>query len=378
MKMLVSTSIPWFSEAFLIPITLEMKKRGWTVDLICNCETAGEFDTSHHDNIYHAGFSRKWYRFDKHILAILQVRKVLNQHEYDVVYCHNPVSSFLVRYASRKSATTKVIYMAHGFHFLSGENNKLNPYLLAEKITAPWTDRLVVINKTDQKMATQHQIIDAHNLRYVPGVGIDLQHYSPGKYLNEDVEKFRRQWNVDSDDVLFVSVAALRTLKGQPDVLRALSKLERTNWSLLLVGKGPILEECRDMCVKLGIESKVHFLGFRKDVDKILWASDVAVLASVREGLPRFVMEALAMRKIVVGSNIRGTRDLVGERDGYLYESGNVQELTKALGFAYEDIRSGDCERMKSHADKLLAKMELNSVTHLQAEIIEEVCGETK
>jgi len=294
-----------------------------------------------------------------------------------VVYTHNPVSSFLVRYACRKIKSTKVIYMAHGFHFVNDDDSIKKPYLIAEKIAGAWTDSLIVMNTTDLEMAKTHDLIEPNRLSYVPGVGIDLSQYDSERFSESDRESYRSQWGVGEDEILFVSVAALHPRKGHINLLKAISNLSQENWRLLLVGEGALLGECRKCCVEFGIADKVHFLGFRKDVDKIIWASDIAVLASVREGLPRFVMEALAMQKKIVGTNIRGTRDLVGDSDGYVCESGDIGDLTRVLELAYADLKSGDQSRMQSHADKTLAELEIGSVTQMQAKIIEDAVSET-
>jgi UDP-N-acetylglucosamine 2-epimerase len=77
---------------------------------------------------------------------------------------------------------------------------------------------------------------------------------------------------------------------------------------------------------------RVHFLGYRRDVPQILRETDIATLVSKHEGLPKYVMEAMAAGKPVVASNVRGNRDLVADgRTGLLVEPGDVPGLAKAL-----------------------------------------------
>jgi glycosyltransferase involved in cell wall biosynthesis len=78
--------------------------------------------------------------------------------------------------------------------------------------------------------------------------------------------------------------------------------------------------------------SNVHFLRFRSDVPQLLQATDIFVLPSRREGLPRSIMEAMAAGKPVVATNVRGSRDLVEhEGTGLLVELGDVDGLAQAL-----------------------------------------------
>ncbi len=74
------------------------------------------------------------------------------------------------------------------------------------------------------------------------------------------------------------------------------------------------------------------FLGYRRDVPQILKETDIAALVSRREGLPKCIMEAMAMGLPVVASNVRGNRDLVeNERTGFLVELGDISGLVRAL-----------------------------------------------
>jgi len=59
------------------------------------------------------------------------------------------------------------------------------------------------------------------------------------------------------------------------------------------------------------LQDKVSFLGFRRDVPELLTASDVFILTSRREGLPRAVMEAMAVGLPIIATDVRGNRDLV-------------------------------------------------------------------
>ena len=73
-------------------------------------------------------------------------------------------------------------------------------------------------------------------------------------------------------------------------------------------------------------------LGYRRDVPQILKETDIAALVSKHEGLPKCIMEAMAMGLPVVASNVRGNRDLVeNEHTGFLVELGDISGLVRAL-----------------------------------------------
>ena len=88
----------------------------------------------------------------KNIKAYMQLKKIINENEYEIIHCNTPVASILTRLAAIKARKkgTKVIYTAHGFHFFKGApllNWML--YYPAEKICSYFTDILITINKED-------------------------------------------------------------------------------------------------------------------------------------------------------------------------------------------------------------------------------------
>jgi len=133
---------------------------------------------------------------------------------------------------------------------------------------------------------------------------------------------------------------------------------------LFLIGDGRLRAplECRVSREEI---VGVHFLGFRSDVPRLLQATDVFVLPSRREGLPRSVMEAMAAEVPVVATDVRGSRDLVEPgATGLLVKLGDVEGLAEALLHLIRDRglreRMGQAGRAKIQAysiDQVIQEM---------------------
>jgi glycosyltransferase involved in cell wall biosynthesis len=92
------------------------------------------------------------------------------------------------------------------------------------------------------------------------------------------------------------------------------------------------------LCRQLGIETEVEFLGYRNDVVELLADADLAVLTSCKEGLPRAVLEPMAMGLPVVATRVPGTSEAVRHGDtGLAVEIGDTQGLAAALQCLIED-----------------------------------------
>jgi glycosyltransferase involved in cell wall biosynthesis len=104
-------------------------------------------------------------------------------------------------------------------------------------------------------------------------------------------------------------------------------------FELLLVGDGPTEYAVRRRAYDLGIEDRVRFLGSRDDIAELMAASDIYVLATNWEGLPRSIIEALRAGLPVVATELAGIPELVTHDDnGYLVARGDAGELAEMLG----------------------------------------------
>jgi glycosyltransferase involved in cell wall biosynthesis len=111
-------------------------------------------------------------------------------------------------------------------------------------------------------------------------------------------------------------VGRLAPQKGHRDFLAASAKLLRRfpQAEIRVVGAGPLLDELRALATELGIVHAVRFLGQRSDVPEMLLETDLLVSASLWEGFPTVILEAMAAGAPVVATDVSGSRELV--RDG--------------------------------------------------------------
>ena len=101
--------------------------------------------------------------------------------------------------------------------------------------------------------------------------------------------------------------------KNHFGLLRILKNVIETypNLQLLLIGKGKLMDETKQLAKNLEIADNVHFLGYRNDVLEILKFSDAFVLPSLIEGLPGVILEAMFCRTPVIAYNVGGVKEVV-------------------------------------------------------------------
>lgn len=266
-----------------------------------------------------------------------RVRELVAQQRYDVVHVHTPVAAFVTRYALRglrRVGRPKVIYTAHGFHFHPGGHPVTNMlFLELERIAGSWTDFLVVINREDEEAAIRHRLLPKERIRYMPGIGVDTDKFRREVITQEEVVSVRTELGLSPMDELFVMVAEFNPGKRHRDALHALARLARPEVHLAFAGDGPLLEDMQRLARLLGLERQVHFLGFRYDIPALIRAARATVLPSEREGLPRSIMESLCLEVPVLGTNVRGIRDLLQPGCGLLVKVGDVNGLAQAMAW---------------------------------------------
>lgn len=153
-------------------------------------------------------------------------------------------------------------------------------------------------------------------------------------------EDLRRELKLEGDVKLIGMVARLQEVKGHRFFIEAAARVlsSGVDAHFVLVGDGPLRSEIERQIGDLGITTRVHLLGDRTDVAQLVSAFDLLVLASLHEGLPNAVMEAMAAGVPVVATAVGGAKELVRHGDtGYLAPPADAVALAERMLFTLGD-----------------------------------------
>lgn len=315
-RVLFVTTISRTVEAFLIPHILYFLEKGYKVGVASNTqdnklENLEKIGVT----IHHVPFSRAV--TDKGNVVSYKIIKNIIKH-YHILHLHTPISSFVTRMAASKQHT--ILYTAHGFHFNENGSRITNfLFLAAEKIAGFKTNKLIVTNKDD--LTAANKVISKQKIQYVGGVGVDTRVYNSDIYSDSEKENLKRDLKLDSNKKVITHIAEFNHNKRQIDVLDAceIIKQKTDHFIILLVGEGEDFKDIQKKIYARKLDAYIKCLGFRDDIPRILSITDIGLLVSIREGLSRSIMEMMAMNIPVIGTNIRGNRDLIThEENGYL------------------------------------------------------------
>lgn len=333
----VATVVRLHINMFHKPYIKWFHDQGWQVDVAANndYENKDECVIPYCDNFYCLPFERSPLK-KGNLETYKQLKELLDKENYDLIHCHTPMGSVITRLAAKSARNrgTKVIYTAHGFHFFKGAPlvNWLVYYPI-EKILSRRTDLLITMNEEDYKRA---KTFKAKRVELVNGVGLDLNKFSEA--TPEEKKEIRLRFGLCDEEVFAISVAQLIKRKNHMVLIEAVAKLQNPHFHLFICGDGLQEQELKAKVCELGLEKQIHFLGFRRDVHKICSAADMFLFASVQEGLPVAVMEAMACGLPIIASNIRGNNDLIDEgKGGYLVDARDVEGFVSAVSMAIKD-----------------------------------------
>jgi starch synthase (maltosyl-transferring) len=180
-------------------------------------------------------------------------------------------------------------------------------HLVIDRLTSFLTNGSVCVSQGVFRFSLETARIDARRLTVVPN-GIDSQPF------DQVIAVERATIGIPADAHLALYIGRLDPQKGLPDLLRASELVlgQCPHWHLALVGDGP----CRawlttQIAERHGMRGRIHWLGRRDNVPGLLKSADVLVHASLWEGMPNVVLEAMAARRPVIATAVEGTEDLV-------------------------------------------------------------------
>ncbi|MBE5798424.1 MAG: glycosyltransferase family 4 protein [Clostridiales bacterium] len=340
---------------FHVPTIRYLKSQGWTVDVAAS----GEETVPHCDRQIHGLWKRSPFTLDT-LRGVSQLRRIIDEGDYDIVYCHTPVGALVARLAARRARKrgTKVVYFAHGFHFFTGA--PLIYWLLfypIERLLAHSMDLLITLNDEDYARA-RRRFPKKLRIEQVPGVGVDFARLDIGD-AEQKRAQLRSEWGIPQDAPVLIYVAELIANKNQKMLLEALKKVKEkhTDTYLVLVGPDHANGYYQQLAQQMGVADSVVFTGWRSDIGACLRAADIAVASSMREGLALNIVEAMYCQLPVVATDNRGHVPIIRDgENGFLVHVNDSEKMAQRVIALLDDpqlreqIAGCDVSRYSAHA----------------------------
>jgi len=287
--------------------------------------------------------------------ACRRLVRIIRRHRIDIVHTHLFEPTLIGVSAAKLLGRGAIMTRHHSDALYRIENPfKRWVYLRLEHYSSAMADRIIAPSTEVQRILLQREKVHASKVSLIP-YGQDFRRFQ--SVTEGDIATVKLELHMGQTRNL-VCVSRLHPEKGHIYLFEALAALrsESLNCSCYLVGEGPERKLLEESAQKLGIGQSIRFLGWRDDALAILAAADVVVLPSLHEALPSALIEALALSKPVVASDVSGVRDIV-DGNGEIVPPANSRALADALRFVLADLESANrrAAQGKSHIYKCMA-----------------------
>lgn len=315
-----------------------LDKNKYEVDLI----TGEEFDENilskvknNHFNIIQIKGLKWKLNFLYDPIVLLKLIKLLKSKHYDIVHTHTTKAGILGRIAAYISGVPVIVHGLHGSTFEAFDSGLLNWLLfLFERLTGRFTDAYISVSKVLSETYIEKGIGKKDN-HYTVYSGMELSKFYHARDKINYKEKYE-ELGINAGEFLIGNVARLETRKGHQFLLDAFKNVVEEQKDgrvkLLIIGEGNKEEYLESHVKELNLEGKVIFTGYREDVEELMALMDIFVLTSLREGLPRVLVQAAAVGMPSVAFNVDGVPEIIKDNyNGFLVKVKDVEQLENRI-----------------------------------------------
>ena len=369
-KVLYVTTVSRTINAFLMPHINMLLDNGYEVHCACSIDKPVDKELQRRGvKIFELPFSRNPLGIGN-IKAFIKLEELQRINNYDIVHVHTPIAAIYGRLLKLSFPNLRTIYTAHGYHFLKG-GSKLGwiLYYPIEKIMAKFTDVIININKEDYEITKER--LKPKKCYLLNGVGLDLREYK--KLSSKEIQEKRKEFGLNDKDFVVLMIAEINKNKNHIQLINAMDILKDKypNIKVLCIGDGTLKESVEKQINLKNLQNNIFMLGYRLDVNKLINISDIGILLSYREGLPRNIMEFMACGRKVIATDIRGCRDLVcNDNVGTLVNVEDYEGTARAIEKYYilndksfevsEEIKKYDIENVNRELLKIYEDVQLD------------------
>lgn len=267
--------------------------------------------------------------------ALLALSRLIREVRPDVVHTHTSKAGVIGRLAAIAAPEARVVHGVHILPFTSEPFLKRSIYVALEKIAALRTHAFIDVSEGMRDLCLDYGLGSIKN-HFVIYSGMDVARFREAD-PSDDLAQLRRSMQ---NPVLIGYVAVLERRKRHREVLFSLLPLleKYDDVRLILAGEGPERSIIEEMIAEKGLADRVHLLGFRDDVERVLAGCDICVFGSEREGLPRSMVQYVLARKPVVAMTLPGIERVVHHgKNGFAISSGSFDEFSEKVGLLVED-----------------------------------------
>jgi glycosyltransferase involved in cell wall biosynthesis len=260
------------------------------------------------------------------VAGLVELVRVLRHYRPDILHASSSKAGVLGRLAGFLARVPIRVFTVHGWAFAAHPGLAGLLYRWADRLARPLTTTTICVSERERSLGLAARTCDAERTVVIRNA-VDVAHAG-------------RLGPARTERPLIVAVGRLKAPKDFLTLVRAFARLGPDSFDAVIVGDGPDRARLEDEIGSLGLAGRVRLAGERHDVPALLAEADIFALASLSEGMPVSVLEAMAAGLPVVASRVGGVPEQVVDGvTGVLVEPGDPDDLAGALGRLVGDAR---------------------------------------
>lgn len=308
--------------------------------------------------------------------ALWKIYNILRKEKPDIVHTHTAKAGTLGRIAAILAGTKVKVHTFHGNvfrHYFGRLRTKA--FVLIERFLGLFTTKVITVSARQKSELTKEFRIIPDDKCYVVPLGVDIFRLTKDV---TDVGMLRRQIGAGEDAFLVGMLGRIVPVKNHrmllEAALRVKNKRSDINVRYVIVGRGELERELKNMVVSMGLDKVFNFLGWREDLGNIYAGLDVVALTSMNEGTPLALIEAMAMGKAIIATDVGGVPDIIDDgNSGILVRRDDAEDFAgKLIGLLDDKVLRDKLGRVALSQSKRFEKQNLvNIMTEFYKECVE-------
>jgi glycosyltransferase involved in cell wall biosynthesis len=317
---LIETSEPGGAETVLAYIASNLDTDRYR-SIVCVLEDGWLTDHLSSLGIPHVMIENRW-SYDP--VFLFKLLRLIRREKIDLIHSHE---FMMTVYGSLSARLARIPHVGtiHGKVYYPDRQRRVRMLRMAAGLCS----RLIAVSDDLNRFLTTLLSVRSGKIETLYN-GIDLEKYRSVGLLEESRERL----GLRDMSIVLGTVGSLFEVKGLPYLLEAIARLRNKypRLSLLIAGEGNREDSLKTIANQLELGNTVRFLGFRDDIPDILQAVDIYVCSSVSEGLSLSILEAMAMSKPVVATDVGGNPELIADgANGFLVPAKDPVRLADAI-----------------------------------------------
>ena len=268
--------------------------------------------------------------------ALARLVSLFRRQVPDIVHTHSSKAGVLGRLAAHLAGVPVVVHSIHGFGFHPGQSaSRRLLFRSAERLVAPLTTHFIAVAENNRREGIALGLFEPARVSLIRS-GVDLARF---RRAHPDRQALTRAGVPEGAPVVGM-IACLKPQKAPLDFVSVAARVaaELPAAHFVLVGDGVLRPQVEAAVREAGLAGRLHLLGWRHDVDRLLKTFDLVLHTSRWEGLPRVFLEAMAAQRAVVATDVDGAPDVVRDGvNGFLRPPGDVRGLAASVTLLLRD-----------------------------------------